>query len=369
MADTRDIELVLVTGAGASCGLGAAGTKIATMKEWANDLTGRLGSRDPSCSLLVGLQYGMDGMEFERRLGKFLASARSFSDARELMLASSNVTYPPQFMNLMNRPNIEEWHRLVTFQIEQALEVVHETLYSLFGNPSFDLKRARASYERLLAQVGLGPGATNWVYATTNYDSVGDEALEEAGFRIAWGERHRVRAGEPVIDPETLLDGVKTTVPVLHLHGRVGWFRRRAAEGGAAVAVGTTVYQPGFGTPIVMLPDPNKVYDSDPVINTIWAQFEQALARTKRVLVLGHSLNDSQIVDAIARFADSAHVAITVYGHLSDPAQPDWNEDPILTIREERLPDATLIPMRFGEDGVPRARLLDEWFELTARPQ
>ena len=27
-------------------------------------------------------------------------------------------------------------------------------------------------------------------------------------------------------------------------------------------------YQPGFGMPIVMLPDPNKVYDSDPVIDT-----------------------------------------------------------------------------------------------------
>jgi hypothetical protein len=369
VANDRSIERVLVTGAGASCGLGASGIKVAAMKEWADHLTGALTSRASGTALLVGLQYGMDGTEFERRLGKFLASARSFSDARDLMLASSNITYPAPLSNLMTRPNVEEWHRLVSFQIEQVFEVVHETLYTLFGNPSFDLNRARTSYDELLSQIGMGPGAANWVYATTNYDSIGDEALEASGFRIAWGERHRVRAGEPLIDPKTLLEGVRTTVPILHLHGRIGWYRRRATEGGEAVAVNTTGYQPGFGTPIVMLPDPNKVYDSDPVINSIWGQFEQALSRTKRVLVLGHSLNDDQIVSAIARFADPASVAITVYGHSSDPEKPNWNEDPILRIREERLPGSTLIPIRFGEEGVPRSRRLVEWFQRSAVPR
>jgi hypothetical protein len=367
MAD-RDIELVLVTGAGASCGLGASGNQVAAMKDWAEKLANALASRNPGSALLVNLQYGMDGPEFESRLGKFLASARSFSDARDLMLASSNLTFSPPLSNLLTRPNVEQWHQHTTFEIEQVFEVVHETLYVLFGDPSFDLNRARSSYEELLRQVGMGPGAANWVYATTNYDRIGDEALEQVGFRIAWGERHPVRAGEPIIDPDTLLDGVKTTVPVLHLHGRIGWYRRRAAEGGAAVAVNNAAYQPGIGTPIVMLPDPNKVYDSDPVINTIWGQFERALERAKRVLVVGHSLNDDQIVSAIARFAETADVGVTVFGHQSDPTKPYSNNDPILRICQDELPHATVIPIRFGEEGVPSPRLLDEWFARSASP-
>jgi hypothetical protein len=364
MADGRDIELVLVTGAGASVGLGASGATIAAMKEWANHLSGALAARDPGIALLVGLRIGMDGMEFEQQLGRFFASARAFRDARDLMINTSHFTstMPPPLGTLATRPNIEEWHRQATFKIEQVSEVVHETLYTLFGRPSFDLRRAQGSYLELLQEIGIGPGGTNWVYATTNYDTIGDEALEAANFRMEWGERHRIRSGETIVDPENLLDRVKTDVPLMHLHGKIGWYRRGAAEGGQAIAVNSeAAYQPGFGTPIVMLPDPNKVYDSDPIINTIWAQFQEALSRARRVLVLGHSLHDEQILSAIEARADPASVGVTVYGHPSDPTQPFWNEDPILTIRQERLPESTLIPIRFGEDGVPRPAKLVEW--------
>src|SRR6266851_4758036 len=92
MASTeRDLDLVLITGAGASYDLGASGMKIAAMKEWSDRLTGAL--IDPGSSLLVGLQFGLDGMEFERRLGVFLASARAFRDACDLMISSADLTY------------------------------------------------------------------------------------------------------------------------------------------------------------------------------------------------------------------------------------------------------------------------------------
>ena len=42
-----------------------------------------------------------------------------------------------------------------------------------------------------------------------------------------------------------------------------------------------------------MLPDPDKEYDKDNIINTLWDQFAQALRRAKRVFVLGHSLNNA----------------------------------------------------------------------------
>lgn len=79
------------------------------------------------------------------------------------------------------------------------------------------------------------------------------------------------------------------------------------------------------------------------------------------MLVLGHSLNDDQIVDAIATRADPESVGVTVYGHPSDPRQPFAQNDPILDIHSERLPQATLIPIRFGEGGVPAPSVLKEW--------
>src|SRR5262245_34533611 len=110
-----------------------------------------------------------------------------------------------------------------------------------------------------------------------------------------------------------------------------------------------------------MLPDPNKVYDSDPVINTIWSHFGDALSQARRVLVLGHSLNDDQIVDAIATRALPESVGVTVYGHPSDPRQPFAQDDPILDIQKERLPQSTVIPIRFGEERTPAPVVLKEW--------
>lgn len=331
------------------------------MAEWSNQLTGALG-QDPGAALLVKLQFNMDGIEFERRLGTFFAAARSFSDARELMLASSNI---PQVGSFATRDNIEQWHTEVTFRIEQVFKIVHETLYALFGAPQFDPQRARTSYEELLSRLAIKPRSANWVYATTNYDTIAEEVLHEAGFRVAWGERHPPR-GEPIIDPDPLLDGLRTTVPVLHLHGRIGWYRRRESEGGQPIAVNSTTFEPGFGTPIVMLPDPNKVYDSDPVINTIWGLFEEALRRARRVLVLGHSLNDDQIVDVIANVVEGKRLAVTVYGHRSDPEQPDWSEDPIIKRCQEKLPGCLVVPIRFGEEGSPKPVLLERWLERSA---
>lgn len=363
MADASDIELVLVTGAGASTSFGAGGSRIPAMQEWANHLTGALTTRDPGVALLVHLSYQMSGPDFERQLGRFFASARAFQDARELMVDTSHFahTLPPPLDQLLTRPNVEQWHDQATSKIDQVSEVVHESLYSLFGRPSVDIQRARDAYGTLLNTIGLGPGADNWVYATTNYDTIGDEALEGLNYRLEWGERHPIRAGDTTIEPERLLDRVRGGVPLLHLHGRIGWYRRSAKEGGRPIVVNNDTYQPGFGTPIVMLPDPNKVYDSDPVINTIWTQFGDALSRARRVLVLGHSLNDDQIVEAIATRANPEAVGVTVYAQQSDPRQPNVPGDPILGIVEERLPQAKIIPIRFGEDRVPEPIVLKEW--------
>jgi hypothetical protein len=50
-----------------------------------------------------------------------------------------------------------------------------------------------------------------------------------------------------------------------------------------------------------MLPDPAKVYDQDDIIIAMWREFSEALARAKRVFVLGHSLNDQYLLRALVQ--------------------------------------------------------------------
>jgi hypothetical protein len=150
-----------------------------------------------------------------------------------------------------------------------------------------------------------------------------------------------------------LLNGIGRYVPVLHLHGRVGWFRRD----GRIYGSGITQYQRGLGVPVVMLPDPDKAYDQDEVIAAMWQQFEEALARAKHVFVLGHSLNDRHLVRALAQNVEpTSRIAVTV---LADKAAPD-RQDPSAVPVEQKvsnaLQGATIIPMRFGTNADSESR-------------
>jgi len=113
-----------------------------------------------------------------------------------------------------------------------------------------------------------------------------------------------------------------------------------------------------------MLPDPEKAYDSDPVINSLWSQFILALQRTKRVFVLGHSLNDKALAQAIRDNVRADRIAITVLGA---PPQQDVL-DPSAAEMLERLkpdfPSALMIPTRFGEMPI-HAASIQPWLERT----
>jgi hypothetical protein len=54
---------------------------------------------------------------------------------------------------------------------------------------------------------------------------------------------------ERAIRVDGLLDGMPRFLPVLHLHGRVGWFRRSAS---ARLIPGVHAYNPDLGIPLVM---------------------------------------------------------------------------------------------------------------------
>jgi hypothetical protein len=110
-------------------------------------------------------------------------------------------------------------------------------------------------------------------------------------------------------------------------------------------------HQEGFGTPVVMLPDPDKVYDQDDIIIALWREFSTALARAKRVFVLGHSLNDRYLLQALIQNVQPLdRIAVSVLGDNQNPPQPHPSAGPVIAKIRQSLGNAAIIPMRFGAD-------------------
>jgi hypothetical protein len=90
------------------------------------------------------------------------------------------------------------------------------------------------------------------------------------------------------------------------------------------------------------------VYDQDDVINSLWQQFAEALARAKRVLVLGHSLNDSFLLRALIQNVQPfGRIAVTVLEDEQDQDQPHHSAGPVLAKISQNLVNAAIVPMRF----------------------
>jgi hypothetical protein len=292
-----DLDLVLITGAGASCPFGVNDVRLPLMGDWSDHVLAKLASVNYALPQAAQLEKGLSGIEFERRLGTFLRSIQAFDLIKPLIEPSLQAPgVPPQ---VTAQHVLGGWHTGATALWQQAQDALHASLYELFGDPAVDTDAAASAYAELLTQLGATEGS-RWVYATTNYDTIGERVIERIGGIPDWGEpRDPSNYGEHPLDVRNLVDGAGRYVPVLHLHGRIGWFRRSASEGGRAYGTQTKAYTHGIGVPIVMLPDIDKTYDGEPVIATLWEQFQLALRRTQRVFVLGHSLHDQALVRAL----------------------------------------------------------------------
>ncbi len=184
------------------------------------------------------------------------------------------------------------------------------------------------------------------VVATTNYDTLIEEVLTEQGRLPDWGQPPMANPITDVpLDVSNLIGALPRYTPILHLHGRIGWYRR--TEGGAPYGASMTNHNENFGTPIVMLPDPEKDYASDSLINDLWTQFESVLSRAKLVFVLGHSLNDKLLRGALATLVRPLQrIAVAVYS--ADGQQPHESTAELQRIIREELTGAVTIPMYFG---------------------
>ncbi len=99
-----------------------------------------------------------------------------------------------------------------------------------------------------------------------------------------------------------------------------------------------------------MLPDLKKSDDADPLIESIWAQFRMALRRSKAVLVLGHSLNDEAIINALTEDIDNkSRIAVALLGVDANASQLGAGGKELKEKVKSRLGGAvTTFPIHFG---------------------
>jgi hypothetical protein len=342
---------VLVTGAGASRELGFDNKPLPLMRDWSTELVHRLSAIVPEAPQAVRLAGELDGIEFETRLGEFLAWQRSLPLARTILNLGIEEG---------RDTDIRHWFDVSEQRAQVVTDGIHETLFDLFGQGRIANVAARDAYGALLDAL---PGAADrLVVATTNYDVAAEWALSELDLRPFWGQDQQI-IGSSYLRPEGMCRRRDVgNVPVLHLHGCVGWYRE---ENRIRIDPSASRYSRDLGQPAVLLPDPNKDPTADPTTSALWTEFEEALRRADRILVVGHSLHDPALVNALRATDLHSRIAIAVHADGQSP------EEQTLAWQHFRgvLPDSVLLPLTFGPkmlnesaDGQRSREALDAWW-------
>jgi hypothetical protein len=347
----RDIELVLVTGAGASCAFGQL-RRFPLIGEWSRALHEKLSGRYESLAFreMIDLEGADDGPEFERRLGAFLRQIQAFREIAPIVKASLQLSTTPQQFKMINGSSsvLEGWYNQTANAIADLLEALNETLYVLFDEPGINEFTAPRAFGWLFEELRVDHHSSI-VVATTNYDLVAETVLDRLGYPINWGRPAQLQpSSEAELRVERLVAGVHSYVPVLHLHGRIGWYLR---DDGLVRELQGANYSKQWGTPVVMWPDDEKdasSYIATPIIDELWNQFREALRRARKVLVLGHSLHDQFLVQALRENVPARRLAITVYAESLDELESDQNRPVVESIQRTFGPVMT-VPMVFGE--------------------
>ena len=332
-------SLVIVTGAGASVHLGRD-RDLPMMSGWADDLRRRLGNLADQ----LGLKPQMDGIEFEECIGRFLRFTRGLDDV---------ASYPwIGYADSMKPVNdAESWFRQAATSSKQIQQTIFESLHELFGFGRIDATKAEMAYGKLFEY--LHPEKV--ALATTNYDVSGEMALDRLGFRPYSGHDGSLEFGRVQrVHVEGITDRNPDRSPVLYLHGRVSWYVQ--PDGSLAAADPQSPFNADSGTPALLLPDPEKLYDA-PATSILWQQFEELIAPGSAVLVLGHSLTDAKLVDALRRQKpDRLAVSLYIPPNETDVGRRVGEERARLTGLLGR--DAIVLPLQFGPQVIGSKRAL-----------
>lgn len=338
-------RLLIVTGAGASYSLGANNEALPLMTNWCDDLVGRLIQHGPSAvdtPDILGLVVGGDSEQFEIRLGRFLAWQRSLDTAGSMTRLGVPAGHTTE--------TVDAWFQQAKLNGNQVFDIINASLSDLFSQDRISETAATAAYSALFDVCGVTPD-TPVAYATTNYDVAGELALEALHRRPDWGAPQGLSdsASAPVEVAGLTQGWTAYRAPVLHLHGRVGWYLtpndQRLMSGSPRMK-----YSRDIGAPGLLLPDPDKNYAELPAVDAMWTELENLLNTNAKVIVVGHSLHDARLVGLLSEHGN--RVAVTYY---SDPDAVETllpGVEPADGAGRRRvkdvLPDAFPIPMRFG---------------------
>src|SRR5947208_15743518 len=97
----RDIDRVLITGAGASCEFGIGGARLPVMTDWAESLVKKLVGSDSGYLGATGLSGGLSAQQFEERLGKFLRDVLAFSQLKNLVAVSKHFAHTQPNLSML----------------------------------------------------------------------------------------------------------------------------------------------------------------------------------------------------------------------------------------------------------------------------
>lgn len=345
MVPVAEAKLVIVTGAGASTALGTP-EPLPMMGDWCQRIVQALDKREPGLAKAVGLLPGMGGEAFEEAIGYFLQWQRD----SQLIRRFSRLGSPPGQVQT-ERGDFQDWLKNAETRTPTVIEAVNNSLWDEFGLERVDTTSTVAAYEHLAAAVGARPsGGTLLFSATTNYDRSGETGWEENGFHCDDGGRTdrpgasrflRVEQVQPWLD--------RSTIPHLHLHGAVGWYR--VPRGGIMIEPADRPYDARLA-PAVLYPDPNKdpYNETDAGVQALWQSFDKALDSCTHILVLGHSLHDSPLLTALARRARDGHLRLAVSYFGDEPAAKLILDQLSGTLLASGHVDLSLIPVAFGPD-------------------
>ncbi len=335
------MRCVVVTGAGASRELGLV-QPLPLMEDWAQALCEELDGRESGLARAFGLSTEMSGQEFEELIGTFLR----WRDVRPLNrrfrgLGGKQAGKLPQ---AVVQANALEDRRLT-----EIIAGINVTLYRMFSASAINEANAIDAYGNLLSHLGSPKDLT---IVTTNYDPAAEIALAGLGLRPDTGfDRPPGRA--PLLNPHGLVQrarGAERDVPVIHLHGAVGWYEK---EGTVHEQHQDQPFNPNLGRPVVLYPDPNKDPTRDAVVQALWVEFDAALADATHVLVIGHSLHDPALVAKLRAASVNAQVGICVLdlhgpkavSHGRIPKAPSREAKRVLRLMGR---EAQVIPVLFG---------------------
>ena len=203
--------------------------------------------------------------------------------------------------------------------------------FSRLGPSRLDKRRSAGAYAHLVDGLrGKTPGF-ELVCATTNYDRSLEDALRADGLG-------QVRIGmtydgirKPALSAAALGE-FGPTPSVLYLHGAVGWRRR---DDGTIEGQSADEDEPALGRPAVLYPSNDKVVEES-IVAELWRELERALGAATHVLVLGHGLADTHLVDRLANV--KCRLAVTYFTDDDDARAA------------ELLPDARRLRVAFGPE-------------------